>query len=693
MTSPPRPGGPAPLGAHWDGAGVNVAVFSAHATRIELCLFDADGRTEIARHDLPARTNEVFHGFLPGAGPGLVYGLRAHGPWAPEAGHRFNPAKLLLDPHARALVGPLTWHEALFGHDRHAPGGAWRPDPRDSAPYMPKAVVTAPLPGPAAPRPRIPWGRTVIVEAHPKGLTRLHPAVPEAQRGRLPALGHPDLIGHLKAQGITAVELLPIHAIAPDRHQAERGLPNYWGYSTLSFFAPEPAYLDATGAAGLRDAVRRLHDAGIEVILDVVYNHTAEGDAHGTTLSWRGLDNASYYRLGPDGRTDDVTGCGNTLNLAHPRVLQMVLDSLRHWASEYEVDGFRFDLASALAREAHGGFDPGAGFLDALMQDPVLSRLKLIAEPWDLGPGGYRLGGFPPGFAEWNDRFRDTARRFWRGDAGMRGGMAAGLAGSADVFDHRGRRPHAGINFITAHDGFTLADLVSYERRHNAANGEDNRDGHGENFSANWGAEGPTEEPRIRATRGRVARALLATLFVAQGTPMLTAGDEFGRTQQGNNNAYCQDNAVSWVDWSLAGTPDGAAMMRFAARLAGLRAAHPSLRHDAFLHGDDEPLPGMPDIAWFGADGAPLTPDAWDQPDDRALALRRLVCESGMVDATLILMNAGGEARDVRLPAPPLPWRVVLCSADPDEPDGPAPETLTLPARSLRILAATVPSP
>jgi glycogen operon protein len=665
---------------------VNVAVFSAHATRIDLCLFDAEGREEVARHTLPCRTDEVFHGYLPGAGPGLLYGFRAHGPWAPERGHRFNPAKLLLDPYARALAGRFRWNAALLG-------GEAAPDPRDSAPFLPKAMVTAPLSGPPAPRPATPWGRTVICEAHAKGLTRLHPAIPEAQRGRLPALGHPALIAHLKAQGITAVELLPIQAIAPDRHQAERGLPNYWGYSTLAFFAPHPDYLDETGAPGLREAIRRLHDAGIEVILDIALNHTAEGDERGATLSWRGLDNASYYRLGPDGRPEDMTGCGNTLDLSHPRVLQMALDCLRHWATAYEVDGFRFDLATTLAREAHGGFDAGAGFLDALLQDPVLARLKLIAEPWDLGPGGYRLGGFPPGMAEWNDRFRDTARRFWRGDPGQRGELAARLAGSADLFDHRGRRPTASVNFVTAHDGFTLADLVAYAHRHNEANGEDNRDGHAENVSANWGVEGPTEDADIRATRGRVARALLATLMVAQGTPMLLAGDEMGRSQRGNNNAYCQDNEVSWLDWSLLEGAEGAAMARFAARLAEIRAAHPSLRHESFLHGDSEPLPGIPDIAWFAADGRPLSPEAWERPEERMLALRRCVRDAGAVDATLVLVNAAAEACDIRLPAPLLPWRLLLCTAEPEAPEAEAPAAMTLPAQSLRILAATLTAP
>ncbi|MCX7685425.1 MAG: glycogen debranching protein GlgX [Acetobacteraceae bacterium] len=693
MTHRLLPGEPRPLGATLLPEGVNVAVFSAHATRIELCLFDPAGRREIARHDLPERTDEVFHGLLPaGAGgrAGLVYGLRAHGPWRPEEGHLFNPAKLLLDPYATLLRGGFAWNPALLCR---APGGG--PDPRDSAPFLPKAVVAPPAPPRPEPwRPRVPWARSVIYEAHVKGFTRLHPGVPPALCGTLAALGEPAVIGHLRRIGVTTLELMPVNAFAPSRFQAERGLAQYWGYSPLALFAPHPPYLGPAGdaaeeaaAARARGAIRALQEAGIEVILDVVLNHSCEGDEEGIVVSWRGLDNASYYRRGAD-----TTGCGNAFDFGHPRVVAMALDALRHWASAWGVDGFRLDLAATLGRGRSGAFEPEGPFLAALLQDPLLSRLKLIAEPWDAGPGGYRLGGFPPGIAEWNDRFRDTARRFWRGDPGQRGELAARLAGSADIFDHRGRRPHAGINFITAHDGFTLADLVSYARRHNEANGEGNRDGPAENVSANWGAEGPTQDPAIRRTRGRVARALLATLFAAQGTPMILGGDEMLRTQRGNTNAYCQDNEISWLDWSLAATPEGAEMLGFVRRLAAIRAAHPSLRHDAFLHGAAEPLPGIPDISWFGAEGEALSPEAWARPEERVLALRRLVREAGVVDATLVLVNAGPEAREIRLPAPPLPWRLLLCSAEPDAPEAEVGPTLPLPARALRILGAAVPA-
>lgn len=718
------PGRPWPLGAHLLPDGVNVAVFSAHATRIELCLFDPSGRHETARLDLPCRTDEVFHGLLPashGTGGGIVYGLRAHGPWRPEEGHLFNPAKLLLDPYASLLRGGFAWDGALACR---SPDG--RPDPRDTAAFVPKAVVqAAPPTRRIIEAMRVPWDRTVIYEAHVKGLTQRHPGVQPAVRGTLAALGEPAVIEHLLRLGVTTLELLPINAFAPSRFQAERGLAQYWGYSPLGFFAPHPPYIAppepghpleagsvrlrsapddagpgdlATAAAihagqgGLRfaqQAIRALQRAGIEVILDVVLNHSCEGDEDDISVSWRGLDNASYYRRGAD-----TTGCGNAFDFGHPRVVQMGLDALRHWAEGWGVDGFRFDLAPTMARGASGTFDAGGPFLTALLQDPVLSRLKLIAEPWDLGPGGYRLGGFPPGMAEWNDRFRDTARRFWRGDPGQRGELAARLAGSADLFDHRGRRPHASIAFVTAHDGFTLADVVSYAQRHNAANGEGNRDGHAENASANWGAEGPTEDARILSTRGAVARALLATVMVAQGTPMLTAGDEMGRTQRGNNNAYCQDNDLSWMDWGLAEAGAGAAMLRFARRLVAIRADHPSLRHDAFLHGDTEPLPGIPDIGWFGADGLPLSPEDWDRPEDRVLALRRLVIGEDGVDATLVLMNAGPADCDLRLPGPALPWRRMLCSAAPDAPQQAEPGATTiLPGRSLRILAARLPLP
>ncbi|MEO8713501.1 MAG: glycogen debranching protein GlgX, partial [Acetobacteraceae bacterium] len=538
------------LGATWDGLGVNFAVFSANAERIDLCLFDPAGRREIARLALPEYTDQIWHGYLPDAGPGTVYGFRAHGAYAPEHGHRFNPHKLLLDPYARALRGRIRWADALYGFRAHSGHDHLSYDRRDSAPLMPKSVVTDETFSWGDDRPPdTAWSDTVIYEAHVRGLSMLRDDVAPERRGTFSALADRKMIEHLLRLGVTAIELMPVHAFAQDRFLIRRGLRNYWGYSTLGFFAPEPAYL-ATGESNeMRRAVRRLHAAGIEVILDVVYNHTAEGSETGPTLCLRGLDNASYYRLDPaDPRhCIDDTGTGNTLNITHPRVLQMVMDSLRHWAQSFHVDGFRFDLSAALGREAHG-FDPGAGFFDAIRQDPVLAPLKLIAEPWDIGPGGYRLGQHPPGFAEWNDRFRDGARRFWRGDPGQRPDFAARLAGSADIFGHAGRRPWASVNHVACHDGFTLADVVSYECKHNEANQEDNRDGSDANWSCNWGVEGPSDEPAIGAVRALVRRALLATLFFSDGTPMLLGGDEFGRGQGGNNNAYCQDNAVSWFD-------------------------------------------------------------------------------------------------------------------------------------------------
>ncbi len=527
-----------PIGTTWDGLGVNFAVFSAHAERIDLCLFDPSGRREIARYTLPEYTDQVWHGYLPDSGPGLVYGLRAYGPYEPGRGHRFNPHKLLLDPYARALRGEIRWSDALYGYRAHARREDLSFDRRDSAAYMPKAVVTDEAFSWGEDRPPgVAWSDTVIYEAHVRGLTMLREDIAPELRGTFAALADPRIIAHLSRLGVTAIELLPVHAFAQDRFLIRRGLRNYWGYSTLGFFAPEPAYLASGTAHEMRRAVRRLHAAGIEVILDVVYNHTAEGDETGPTLSFRGLDNASYYRLAPDDRRRSVddTGTGNTLDLSHPRVLQMVMDSLRYWAQSFHVDGFRFDLSATLGREARD-FDPGAGFFDAIRQDPVLAPMKLIAEPWDIGPGGYRLGQHPPGFAEWNDRFRDGVRRFWRGDAGQRPEIAARLVGSADIFNHAGRRPWASVNYAACHDGFTLADLVAYERKHNEANQEGNRDGSDANWSRNWGIEGPTTDPAIRATRARVRRAMLASVFFSDGTPMLLGGDEFGRGQQGNNN-------------------------------------------------------------------------------------------------------------------------------------------------------------
>ncbi|MBX6742888.1 MAG: glycogen debranching protein GlgX [Acetobacteraceae bacterium] len=690
------PGRPDPLGANWDGLGVNFAVFSANAERIDLCLFDAAGRREVARLPLPECTDEVWHGYLPEARPGLLYGYRAYGPYEPRQGHRFNPHKLLLDPYTRQLAGEVRWSDALFGYRVGAGRADLSFDRRDSAPAMPKSVVADDSFNWGDDRPPgTPWDRTVIYEAHVRGLTMRREDIEPRERGTFAALADPRILDHLLRLGITAIELMPIQAFLQDRFLVQRGLRNYWGYSTLAFFAPEPRYLVEPWMRNeLKATVRRLHAAGIEVILDVVYNHTCEGSEMGPTLCWRGLDNASYYRLvpGEERHTINDTGTGNTLNLSHPRVLQMVMDSLRYWVREYHVDGFRFDLGPILGREA-SGFDPGSGFFDAVRQDPTLSRVKLISEPWDLGPGGYQLGNHPPGFAEWNDRFRDDVRRFWRGDPGMRSGLAARLTGSAELFDRRRRRPWASINYVASHDGFTLHDLVSYAERHNEANGEDNRDGHAENFSANWGAEGETTDPGIIATRAALQRAMLATLFASAGTPMLLAGDEMDRTQGGNNNAYCQDNETSWVDWERAATPEVRALYHFTSRLIALRHRLPPLRPPAFLHGGTVLRPGLNDIAWFDQHGHAMTPEAWNEPEARTLALRRaMAAADGGVDVILLLLNADGAGHAFALPQPRLDWMLVLDSAHPDMPERPVlDEAVPVAPRAVVLLAAQVP--
>ncbi len=658
-----------PLGATWDGLGVNFAVFSAHAEKIELCVFDPAGRREVARLALPECTDQVWHGYLPDARPGLMYGYRAHGPYDPRRGHRFNPHKLLLDPYARRIAGQVRWSDALFGYRVGSPRGDLSFDRRDSSAAMPRAVVTVDdaFNWGNDTRPDVPWAESVIYEMHVRGTTVRHPDIPAIERGTFGALADPRMIEHLHALGVTAVELLPIQAFLQDRFLVEKGLRNYWGYNTLCFFAPEPRYLTEGSFISLQVAVRRLHAAGIEVLLDVVYNHTCEGGESGPTLSLRGFDNASYYRLRPDDPRHLIndTGTGNSLNLTHPRVLQMVMDSLRYWATVCHVDGFRFDLGASLGREA-SGFDPGAGFFDALRQDPLLSRLKLISEPWDIGPGGYQLGNHPPGFGEWNDRFRDCVRRFWRGDEGQRQELAARLLGSGDVFEHHGRRPWASVNFVTAHDGFTLEDVVSYAQKHNEANGEEGRDGHNENYSANWGVEGPSEDPAIVETRDRIKRAMLATLLSSHGTPMLLAGDELGHTQNGNNNAYCQDNETTWIDWEAAQSPRNRPMNQFVSRLVALRRAHPSLRSDRYLHGRTELLPGLADVGWFDTGGEPVTAEEWNNPQGRALALRRACrLSKGGIDVTLVLMNAGGEEQTFVLPQPELAWRFALDAAVP----------------------------
>ena len=669
MTLPDRlePGSPFPLGASFDGLGVNFAVFSAHATRIELCLFDQTGRREIARLDLPEWTDEVWHGYLPDARPDLLYGYRAYGPYEPQEGHRFNPNKLLLDPYAKGLSGSLKWTDALFGYRLNSARADLSFDRRDSAPAMPKGrVVASQFDWSGDRRPNTPWSETVIYEAHVRGLTKLFDEIRPPDRGAFAALSHPKVIDHLKRLGVTAVEFLPIHAYVQDRALQEKGLNNYWGYNTLSFFSPEPRYLSTGHLDEIRLAIRRLHAAGLEVILDVVYNHTAEGSERGPTLSFRGLDNASYY-WGVDGDPRycvNDTGTGNTLKLANARVLQMVADSLRYWAIEFRVDGFRFDLGVTLGREAHG-FDPDAGFFDVLRQDPVLQRLKLISEPWDIGPGGYQLGRHPPSFAEWNDKFRDGVRRYWRGDAGLRPELAARLSGSGDLFDRRARRPWASINYIASHDGSTLQDIVSYQERHNEANGEDNRDGHSENYSSNWGVEGPTEDNGVKAVRDRVRRSMLVTVFASLGTPMLLGGDEFGRTQGGNNNAYCQDNPTSWFDWDLARSPEGAAMISFVSRLIALRKRHPLLRAGKFLYGQEAPMEGLLDIDWFDERGEHLSTEDWGNAEGRALVMRR-ACqrEDGRVATVTLLLNGGAEPVNFHLP-PPASQRLLIDSADP----------------------------
>jgi glycogen operon protein len=650
-----REGLPHPRGASWDGRGVNFSLFSAHATRVELCLFDGDGRSELERIDLPEYTDEIWHGYLEGATPGTVYGYRVHGPYEPAHGHRFNPHKLLADPYAREFVGALEWNDACFGYP--IGGDDLGFSELDSAPFMPKGVVVdASFDWKRSVRPLVPWDRTIIYEMHVRGFTRRHRGVPEPLRGTFAGMTTVRILRYLRSLGITTVELLPVHTFVNDSHLLERGLTNYWGYNSIGFFAADPRYFadPRRGVQEFKNMVRRFHDAGLEVILDVVYNHTAEGNELGPTFSFKGIDNASYYRLAPDKRYYiNDTGTGNTLNLSHPRVIQLVTDSLRYWVQEMHVDGFRFDLGTILAREPNG-FDNQSGFLKAVSQDPVLGAVKLIAEPWDCGPGGYQVGHFPPGWAEWNDRYRDAVRDFWRGEAGA-ADLAPRLYGSADLFDHYGRRPQASVNFITAHDGFTLNDLVSYNERHNEANGEHNRDGHSHNRSWNCGAEGPTADAEVNRLRRRQMRNFLATLLLSQGTPMLLAGDEFARTQDGNNNAYCQDNTISWVDWSLLRKNE--AQVKFVQRLTQLRASYPILRRSRFLSGKENAELGLKEITWINAGGQEMTAEQWS--DARMQCFGMLLdgraqptgIKQRGVDATLLLvLNAYHDVVNFTLP-------------------------------------------
>ncbi|HEV7778581.1 MAG TPA: glycogen debranching protein GlgX [Luteibacter sp.] len=663
-------GSPYPLGAHCDGIGTNFAVFSAHAELIEVCLFDPSGKREIARYALPECTDQTWHGYLPRVRGGQLYGLRAYGPYAPEEGHRFNPHKLLLDPYARLLHGQVRWSDALHGYRVNSPRADLSFDRRDSAAAMPKAVVVdEAMHWSGDRRPRTPWSKTIVYEAHVKGLTQSLKRIRAHERGTFAALADPYVIDHLVKLGITAIELLPVHAFVQDRRLAEMKLRNYWGYNTLAFFAPEPNYLTENTLNEIRAAVQNLHAAGIEVILDVVYNHTCEGSELGTTMSFRGLDNKSYYRLLADNPRYCIndTGTGNTVNTAHPRVIQMVMDSLRYWVNTFHIDGFRFDLGVSLGREEHG-FDPNCGLFDAMRQDPTLADVKLISEPWDLGPGGYQIGNHPPGFAEWNGKFRDDVRRFWKGEAGMRGGLAGRLLGSAELFDHETRKPWSSVNFITAHDGFTLMDLVSYNDKHNEANGEENRDGGNDNESYNYGAEGPTDDPAINDIRDRCRRAMLSTLMFSHGTPMMLGGDEFGRTQQGNNNAYCQDNEISWYDWKRLTSDAGKQMAEFVTRTIRVRKHHASLHAADFMRGDGELLPGIPQVSWFNESGKAMEQADWDFAEGRLLVLRRAALQGDRrVDVTLMLVNGTDGAHSFTLPEPEQPWRLRLDSAVPDK--------------------------
>jgi len=616
---------PFPLGATWDGEGTNFAIFSANATKIEVCVFDSDGKRERERFELPEFTDEIFHGRIAQVGPGAFYGLRVHGPFEPQAGHRFNPNKLLLDPYARAHFGALEWNPAVFGYSIGARTGDLTFDKRDSAPFVPKCAVVDPnfdWRGESSRR-FTPWDRTIVYETHVKGFTKLNPAVAEHLRGTYAGLGTKEVVDYVKSLGITSIELLPVHTFLNDSHLLEKGLTNYWGYNSIGFFAPDPRYASdvPNSLREFKEMIARFHDAGLEVILDVVYNHTAEGNELGPTLSFKGIDNASYYRLRPDRKRYYIndTGTGNTLNMSHPRVIQMVTDSLRYWANEMHVDGFRFDLGTILAREPDG-FHTESGFLKAVGQDPALARVKLIAEPWDCGPGGYQVGGFPPGWAEWNDTFRDTVRDFWRGESNAKG-LAPRLCASPDTFNHRGRKPWASVNFVTAHDGFTLADCVSYNDKHNEANGEDGKDGSSSNRSWNCGAEGPTDDEAINALRERQMRNILATLLFAQGTPMALAGDEFGRTQNGNNNAYCQDDAISWVDWEVQ--QKHAPRVDFFRKLTYLRNNYPILRRSRFFTGAVNPDIDVKDVTWINADGSEMAPEVWD--DERTQCLGMLM--------------------------------------------------------------------
>ncbi len=676
-----RPGVPYPLGATWDGAGVNFAIFSEHATKVELCLFDsADAPVESARFALPEQTDMVWHGYLPWILPGQVYGYRVHGPYDPLAGHRFNSNKVVLDPYAKAIARTVRWAPEMYGYQKNGEDADLSMDSRDNSQFAPlAAVVDNAFTWGDDRTPHIPWHKTVVYEVHVKGFTKLLTDLPERIRGTYSGLASESTIRYFQNLGVTAVELMPVHHHVEDNHLVDRGLTNYWGYSTLAYFAPDLRYSTVNAplesVRAFKTMVRNLHSAGLEVILDVVYNHTAEGNQMGPTLSLRGVDNATYYRLVQDNQRYymDYTGCGNTLNVRHPRVLQLIMDSLRYWVLDMHVDGFRFDLASTLARELHEVDKLGA-FFDIIHQDPVLSQVKLIAEPWDLGEGGYQVGNFPVGWTEWNGKYRDTVRRFWKGDGGVASELATRLAGSSDLYSQSGRRPYASINFVTSHDGFTLNDLVSYNEKHNEANLENNQDGDNNNLSWNCGVEGPTDDPAILARREQQKRNFLATLFLSQGVPMLCGGDECGRTQLGNNNAYCQDNPISWMHWDW--TPAQTELISFARKVIALRKAHAVLRRRKFFQGRSIRGAGVQDIVWYEPRGKEMTDKAWADHFARCLGvlLNGTVLEETdeqgqpVVDDTLFLMfNAHHDLILFRLPPKPMAgrWECLLDTADP----------------------------
>ena len=656
------------LGAIRDEEGVNFAVFSAHASRIELCLFSADGRHEISRAMLPEKTGSIWHGYVPGLTSGSLYGYRAHGSYSPEQGHRFNPNKLLMDPYTRELHGSWKHNNITLGYDNSNPALDLSFDERDSAHYVPKSVVSCPRLLTNLADSTVSYDNaSVIYEAHVKGLTQNHPGVPKSVRGTYDGLASDAVLEHLQKLNITAIELLPVHAFVDDGFLVDRALKNYWGYNTIGFFAPEPRYFGPQGLFGFRAMVKKFQSAGIDVILDVVYNHTAEGDHRGPTLCYRGLDNASYYRLSagqPRYYVND-TGCGNTLNVSHPYVLRMVLDSLRFWVQCMGVNGFRFDLATTIGREDYG-FDPNGGFFDALRQDPVLSGVRLIAEPWDIGPGGYRLGEFPPEFLEWNDTYRDTVRRYWRGDTHSAQELGAQLLGSADRFDQSGRSARSSLNFVSSHDGFTLADITSYNERHNESNTENNKDGHNANFSDNGGVEGETDDPQILAHRSNKRRVLLATLYLSQGTPMLLAGDEIANSQGGNNNAYCQDNETGWVSWQTADQQ----LLDFVAKLSTFRAAHKSLSQNRFLHGEVRQADQKLDVEWTDLSGLPMQ---WRDPGLSCLCLT-VRCSANTPafeaddDVVFMVFNRDETPASVTVPsiADGCTWQCCIDTAKPD---------------------------